>query len=325
MKYRNVGKSGIKVSEIALGSWMTNLAGSAQQDIAEEILHLAYEKGVNFFDCADAYSGGEAERFLGRVLKKYPRSSYVVSSKVFFPTGPSANDWGLSRKHIMENIDRSLRNLDMDYIDLYYCHRFDPTTPMEETLRCLSDLVTQGKILYYGVSEEWGAARLQKAQQIIKEYHLHPMTTLQPQYNMMDRYIEHEIMDVCEEYGIGITPFSPLAQGLLTGKYKKGQPYPEGSRATHQADKQVNALLTDENLDKVEKLTKIAEELGTTMPVLALAWILRKSIVSSVITGASKPSQLQTNLAASELEIPQDALEEIEKILDFHRFERHIG
>lgn len=325
MKYRNVGKSGIKVSEIALGSWMTNLAGSAQQDIAEEILHLAYEKGVNFFDCADAYSGGEAERFLGRVLKKYPRSSYVVSSKVFFPTGPSANDWGLSRKHIMENIDRSLRNLDMDYIDLYYCHRFDPTTPMEETLRCLSDLVTQGKILYYGVSEEWGAARLQKAQQIIKEYHLHPMTTLQPQYNMMDRYIEHEIMDVCEEYGIGITPFSPLAQGLLTGKYKKGQPYPEGSRATHQADKQVNALLTDENLDKVEKLTKIAEELGTTMSVLALAWILRKSIVSSVITGASKPSQLQTNLAASELEIPQDALEEIEKILDFHRFERHIG
>lgn len=325
MKYRNVGKSGIKVSEIALGSWMTNLAGSAQQDIAEEILHLAYEKGVNFFDCADAYSGGEAERFLGRVLKKYPRSSYVVSSKVFFPTGPSANDWGLSRKHIMENIDRSLKNLDMDYIDLYYCHRFDPTTPMEETLRCLSDLVTQGKILYYGVSEEWGAARLQKAQQIIKEYHLHPMTTLQPQYNMMDRYIEHEIMDVCEEYGIGITPFSPLAQGLLTGKYKKGQPYPEGSRATHQADKQINALLTDENLDKVEELNKIAGELGITMSVLALAWILRKSIVSSVITGASRPSQLENNLLASEFEIPEDALEEIERILDFHRFERHIG
>ena len=225
----------------------------------------------------------------------------------------------------MENIDRSLKNLDMDYIDLYYCHRFDPTTPMEETLRCLSDLVTQGKILYYGVSEEWGAARLQKAQQIIKEYHLHPMTTLQPQYNMMDRYIEHEIMDVCEEYGIGITPFSPLAQGLLTGKYKKGQPYPEGSRATHQADKQINALLTDENLDKVEKLNKIAGELGITMSVLALAWILRKSIVSSVITGASRPSQLENNLLASEFEIPEDALEEIESILDFHRFERHIG
>lgn len=325
MKYRNVGKSGLKVSEIALGSWMTNLSGTAMQDVAEQTVRLAYEKGVNFFDCADAYSGGEAERFLGRILKKYPRSSYVVSSKVFFPTGPSANDWGLSRKHITENIDRSLKNLDMDYIDLYYCHRFDPTTPMEETLRTLSDLVTQGKILYYGVSEEWGAARLEKAQAIIKEYHLHPMTTLQPQYNMMDRYIEHEIMGVCEEYGIGITPFSPLAQGLLTGKYKKGQPLPEGSRATHQADKQINALLTDENLDKVEKLSKIAEELGVTMPILALSWILRKPIISSVITGASKPEQLEKNLLASELVIPENALEEIEKILGFTRFVRHVG
>ena len=325
MKYRNVGKSGLKVSEISLGSWMTNLQGSAMQDVAEQTVRLAYDKGINFFDCADAYSGGEAERFLGRILKDYRRSSYVVSSKVFFPTGPSANEWGLSRKHIMENVDRSLKNLGMDYIDLYYCHRFDPTTPMEETLRALSDLVTQGKILYYGVSEEWGAARLQKAQQIIEKYQLHPMTTLQPQYNMMDRYIEHEIMDVCEEYGIGITPFSPLAQGLLTGKYKKGQPYPEGSRATHQADKQVNQLLTDENLDKVEKMSKIAEELGTTMPVLALAWILRKPIISSVITGASKASQLESNIAASELVIPEDALKEIEDILGFTRFERHVG
>lgn len=325
MKYRNVGKSGLKVSEIALGSWMTNLSGTSMQDVAEQTVNLAYENGVNFFDCADAYSGGEAERFLGRILKKYPRSSYVVSSKVFFPTGPSANEWGLSRKHITENIDRSLKNLDMDYIDLYYCHRFDPTTPMEETLRTLSDLVTQGKILYYGVSEEWGAARIEKAQAIIKEYHLHPMTTLQPQYNMMDRYIEHEIMGVCEEYGIGITPFSPLAQGLLTGKYKKGQPLPEGSRATHQADKQINALLTDENLEKVEKLSKIAEELGVAMPILALSWILRKPIISSVITGASKPEQLEKNLLASELVIPEHALEEIEKILGFTRFERHVG
>ena len=293
MKYRNVGKSGLKVSEISLGSWMTDLRGQSEQDLAADTVRLAFEKGINFFDCADAYSGGEAEKFLGKLLKDYPRSSYVVSSKVFFPTAPGPNGWGLSRKHITENIDRSLKNLNMEYIDLYYCHRFDPTTPMEETLRCLSDLVTQGKILYYGVSEEWGAARLEKAQSIIKEYHLHPMTVLQPQYNMVDRYIEHEIMDVCEQYGIGITPFSPLAQGLLTGKYKKGQPLPEGSRATHQADKQINALLTDENLDKVEKLSQIAADLGTTMPVLALAWILRKDIISSVITGASKPSQLE--------------------------------
>ncbi len=325
MRYRNVGKSGLKVSEISVGSWMTDLAGSEKAKVAEAVIRQAYDNGVNFFDCADAYSGGEAEKFLGRVLKDYQRSSYVVSSKVFFPTGRGANEWGLSRKHIFDNIDRSLKNLDMEYIDLYYCHRFDPTTPMEETLRALSDLVSKGKILYYGVSEEWGAARLMEAQSIIEKYGLYPMTVIQPQYNMVDRYIEHEIMDVCERFGIGITPFSPLAQGLLTGKYKKGEPYPEGSRATHQADKQINNLLTDENLDKVEKLTKIAEELGTNMSVLALSWILRKDIVSSVIIGASKPEQLHNNLAASGFDIPKDALNEIEKILDFKKFERHVG
>lgn len=325
MNYRNVGKSGLKVSEIAVGSWMTDLVGSKKVDIARDTIKLAYENGINFFDCADAYSGGEAEKFLGKILNEYPRHSYVVSSKVFFPTGGGANDWGLSRKHIFENVDRSLLNLNMDYIDLYYCHRFDNTTPMEETLRALSDLVSKGKIFYYGVSEEWGAARLEEAQRIIDRYGLYPMTVVQPQYNMIDRYIEHEIMSVCEKYGIGITPFSPLAQGLLTGKYKKGEPYPEGSRATHQADKQINNLLTDENLDRVEKLSKIAEELGTNMSVLALSWILRKSIISSVITGASKPSQLENNLAAADFKIPADALEEIEKILDFKRFERHVG
>lgn len=325
MKYRNVGKSGLRVSEIAVGSWMTQLQGSEKQEIAEKTIRLAYEKGVNFFDCADAYSGGEAEKFLGRILKDYPRSSYVVSSKVFFPTGPSVTEWGLSRKHIIENVDRSLKNMGMDYLDLYYCHRFDRTTPMEETLRTLSDLVTQGKILYYGVSEEWGAARLTEAQAIIREYRLHPMTVLQPQYHMMDRYIEHEIVETCEKYGIGITPFSPLAQGLLTGKYKKGQPYPEGSRATFQADRQINNLLTDDNLDKVEQLCKIAEELGVPMSVLALAWILRKEIISSVIVGASKPEQLENNLAASGFAVPADALAEIEKILGFTRFERHVG
>lgn len=325
MKYRNVGKAGLKVSEIAVGSWMTDLGSSQKVETAAEIIRLAYEGGVNFFDCADAYSGGEAERFLGRLLKDYRRSSIVVSSKVFFPTGRGANEWGLSRKHIVENIDRSLKNMGMEYLDLYYCHRFDPTTPMEETLRTLSYLVDQGKILYYGVSEEWGGARLEEAQQIIREYHLHPLTSVQPQYHMMDRYIEHEIMGICEKHGIGITPFSPLAQGLLTGKYKKGQPYPQGSRATHQADRQVNNLLTDENLDKVEKLAKIAGELGTNMSVLALSWILRKGIVSSVITGASRKEQLENNLAASGFEIPADALKRIEEILNFHRFERHVG
>lgn len=325
MRYRNVGKSGLKVSEISLGSWMTDIADSEKYELAKETVRLAYAEGVNFFDCADAYGNGAAERFFGDILGKYDRESIVVSSKVFFKTGAGVNGGGLSRKHIFNNIDRSLKNLNMDYIDLYYCHRFDNTTPMEETLRALSDLVSQGKILYYGVSEEWGAARLMEAQKIIERYNLYPMTVIQPQYHMMDRYIEHEIVEVCERYGIGITPFSPLAQGLLTGKYKKGEPYPEGSRATHQRDKQVNNLLTDENLDKVEKLSKLARELNTNLSVLALAWILRKDIISSVITGASKPEQLKNNIAASGFEIPEDALQEIEKILGFERFERHVG
>ena len=282
MQYRNVGKAGIKVSEIALGSWMTRLEDTAAVENAAQIVRKAWEAGVNFFDCADAYSGGDAEIFLGRVLKEYPRDEVVVSSKVFFPTGPGANQHGLSRKHILANCERSLKNLGMDYIDLYYCHRFDPTTPMEETLQALSDLVDQ---------------------RIISERGLHPMTVVQPQYHMLDRYIEHEIVETCERYGIGITPFSPLAQGLLTGKYRKGQPLPAGSRATWQADRQINDLLTEENLDKVEELRKVADGLGLAMPVLALAassnptwrpraWSCRrthspKSTVSSASIGSS--------------------------------------
>ena len=167
MKYRNVGKAGIKVSEIALGSWMTDLRGTAQEDTAKEIIRLAYENGINFFDCADAYSNGAAEVFLGNVLNEYPRKDLVISSKVYFPTGKGINDRGLSRKHIMENCEQSLKNMKLDYIDLYYCHRYDENTDLEETLRAMSDLVAQGKILYYGVSEEWGSARIEEAQKII--------------------------------------------------------------------------------------------------------------------------------------------------------------
>lgn len=325
MQYRNVGKAGIKVSEIALGSWMTRLEDADATENAMTIARKAFDSGVNFFDCADAYSGGDAEVFLGRFIKDIPREDTVISSKVFFPTGKSANGYGLSRKHIFNNCERSLKNLGTDYIDLYYCHRFDPTTPMEETLQALSDLVDQGKILYYGVSEEWSAARIERAERIISERGLHPLTVAQPQYNMIDRYIEHEIVDTCDYYGIGITPFSPLAQGLLTGKYRKGQPIPAGSRATWQADHQINDLLTDENLDKVEDLLKVADGLGVKMPTLALAWILRLPVISSVIVGASRPSQLDSSLAAAGMDLPADALAEIDRILGFERFERHVG
>lgn len=325
MQYRNIGKAGIKVSEIALGSWMTRLEDDDATENAMAIARKAFDSGVNFFDCADAYSGGDAEVFLGRFIKDIPREDTVISSKVFFPTGKSANGYGLSRKHILNNCERSLKNLGTDYIDLYYCHRFDPTTPMEETLQALSDLVDQGKILYYGVSEEWSAARIERAERIISERGLHPLTVVQPQYNMIDRYIEHEIVDTCDYYGIGITPFSPLAQGLLTGKYRKGEPIPAGSRATWQADHQINDLLTDENLGKVEDLLKVADGLGVKMPTLALAWILRLPAISSVIVGASRPSQLDLSLAAAGMELPADALAEIDRILGFERFERHVG
>lgn len=324
MQYRNLGKWGLKVSEISIGSWMTDLNGLGAAETARQSIRAAYDAGVNFFDCADAYSGGEAEKFLGNVLRDYKRSSYVVSSKVFFPVGRGANDWGLSRKHIIEQADNSLKNMKLDYLDLYFCHRFDPTTPVEETMQALSDLVAQGKILYYGVSE-WSPVQIMKALSVIKELHLRPMSVIQPQYNMVDRYIEDEIIQICAENGIGIVPFSPLAQGLLTGKYRKGQPLPAGSRATHQADKQINRLLTDKNLETVEKLSDVAEQLGIPLAVLALAWILRLPKISSVITGASKPEQLESNLAASGFKIPADALDEIEKILNYHPFVRKIG
>lgn len=324
MNYRNLGKWGLKISEISLGSWMTNLAGSCAVNTARDCLRLGYQNGINFFDCADAYSGGQAEVFLGNVLKDFRRSSYVVSSKVFFPMGPGPNEWGLSRKHIIEQLDQSLKNMQLDYLDLYFCHRFDPTTPMEETLQTLSDMVEKGKILYYGVSE-WSPVQVTKALGIIKELHLRPLSVIQPQYNMMDRYIEDEMIGICEDNGIGIVTFSPLSQGLLTGKYRKGFPIPEGSRATHQADKQINNMLTEENLEKVEKLIKIAEELGTNLSILALAWNLRKAAISSVITGASKTAQLDNNLAASGFRIPEDALSKIEAVLNYQPFVRRIG
>lgn len=324
MKYRNLGKWGLKVIEVALGSWMTNLGSLEAVQVAEQTVRRAMELGVNFFDCANCYSGGEAEKFLGHILKDYPRRSYVVSSKVFFPMGPGVNDWGLSRKHIFDQVHQSLQNLQVDYLDLYFCHRFDPTTPLEETLQALSDLVEQGKILYYGVSE-WSPVQLTKALGIIKEKGLRPLSVIQPQYHMMDRYIEDELLQICEENGIGIVPFSPLAQGLLTGKYRKGQEIPAGSRATHQADKQINQLLTEDNLEKVEQLLTIANRLGISLSVLALAWDLRHQQISSVITGASRPEQLEANVLASGYVLSDDVLDEIENILDYKPFVRRIG
>lgn len=324
MNYRKIGKWGLKVSEIALGSWMMNLAAEESKTLAENIINKAFENGINFFDCADAYSGGEAEKFLGNVLKKLPRNSYVVSSKVFFPMGPGPNDYGLSRKHIIDQVDKSLKNMNLDYLDMYFCHRFDSETPMEETFQVLSDLVAQGKILYYGVSE-WSPVQITEALRVIEKMNLRPLSVIQPQYNMFDRYIEDEIIDICDKNGVGIVGFSPLAQGLLTGKYRKNEMFPEGSRATFQADKQVNNLMTIENMEIVEELIKISKELDISMAQLSLAWLLRKKEMSSVIIGASKLHQLEDNIKASGLEIPKEYLDRIEKLLNYKPFIRRIG
>ena len=325
MNYRKLGKWGLKISEVSLGSWMTRLASEQQVTAAQEVVNFAYENGINFFDCADAYSGGEAERFLGRCLAPFRRSSLVISSKVYFPVGDGPNDRGLSRKHIFEQIDASLKNLQTDYLDLYFCHRYDQETPLEETLQAMSDLVTQGKVLYYGVSE-WTAPQLLEALRIIEEKGLHPLSVIQPQYNMFDRYIEErEITDICKAHGIGVVAFSPLAQGLLTGKYRKGQGIPEGSRATYQSDRQVNRLLTEENLEIVEKLLPLARQQGCSLSALALAWALREPVVSSVICGASRAQQLAQNIEAANVTLPAEMLEEIDRIFGFSKSVRKIG
>ena len=295
MKYRSVGKSGLKISEVALGSWVTDLKGTAAEDVAKETVKLAYDSGVNFFDCADAYSGGAAERFLGEVLKQYPRKELVISSKVYFPTGEGVNDRGLSRKHIFESIDQTLKNMQTDYLDMYFCHRFDETTDLTETLRAMSDLVAQGKVLYYGVSEEWGSARLEEAQRIIDRYNLYPITVVQPQYNLNDRYIEHEIMGTCRKLGIGITTFSPLAQGLLTDRYLNG--IPADSRVAHDP-----RFLHADDVTRVHgqimALNEIAKQRGQTLAEMSLAWLLHDGYVTSVLVGASRPQQLLDNIGA---------------------------
>ncbi|MCX2456277.1 aldo/keto reductase family protein [Lacticaseibacillus nasuensis] len=322
MKYRQLGNQGLRVSELALGSWMTDVSDQSKQELAAQSIREAYDNGINFFDCADAYSGGAAERFLGQALHELPRKELVMSSKVFFPTGEGTNDRGLSRKHIMESIDQSLTNLQTDYLDLYFCHRFDPETPLVETLTALSDLVDQGKILYYGVSE-WTPVQLLEAQLVIEEHGLHPLSVVQPQYNMFDRYIEHELLDVCAAHGWGVVCFSPLAQGLLTGKYQPGKPIPAGSRATYQG--QIKAMLTDANLAKVAKLTAMAENAGTDLASYALAWALRDTRVTSLITGASKPSQLASNLKAETLTLSAEECAQIDELFGFKKFHRQVG
>ncbi|KQO18294.1 aldo/keto reductase family protein [Paenibacillus sp. Leaf72] len=311
MQFRNLGKSGLKVSEISLGSWLT-YGGYVERENAVKAIETAYGLGINFFDTANVYERGEAEKVMGETLRAYPRESYVLATKVFGKMGDGPNDQGLSRKHITEQCHASLKRLGADYIDLYYCHRHDPNTPMEETLRALDDLVRQGKVLYVGISE-WTAAQMAEAHAIADRYLLDRIIANQPIYNMFNRYIEKEVIPFGERGGIGQVVFSPLAQGLLTGKYSSASELPADSRAAKLENMRKN--VTDEKIAKVQQLGKIAAELELSVGQLALAWILRQPNVSSALVGASRPEQVEENAKAAGVELSADVLERIEEIL----------
>lgn len=314
MKYRKLGRSGLKVSELGLGSWLTYGSVTAEET-AIACIDKAYELGINFFDTSNSYYG--AEQVMGKALKKYPRSSYVLATKVFFPQGKGPNERGLSRKHIIEQCEASLKRLGVDYIDLYQCHRFDPDTPIDETLRALDDLTAQGKILYAGVSE-WSAEQIAEATAIGRRLNLRPIISNQPIYNMFERYIEREnIIKQCETDGIGLVVFSPLAQGVLTGKYKPGQSVPQDSRAANdKTNGVINSYMREDVLRCAAKLADLAAELGATLSQLALAWVLRQPVVSSAIIGASRPSQIEENVKAIDLKLTDDVLARVDEILE---------
>lgn len=314
MNYRHLGASGLRVSEISLGSWLT-YGGTVEDDAAVACIHRAFELGVNFFDTANVYRRGEAEKVVARALAGIDRDDYVLATKVYFSMGDGPNDRGLSRKHITEQCDRSLERLGVDYVDLYQCHRPDPETPLEETLRALDDLVRHGKVLYVGVSE-WPAELLDDAHRIQRELALHPLVSNQPQYSMLYRAIEPEVIPLSKKLGIGQIVWSPMAQGVLTGKYTPGDEPPAGSRATGPDANFMHLFMQDHVLEGVARLRPIADELGITMAQLAIAWVLREDNVSSAIVGATRPEQVDDNLAASGVELSSDVLERIDVALE---------
>jgi aryl-alcohol dehydrogenase-like predicted oxidoreductase len=315
VEYRRLGNSGVKVSEISLGSWLT-YGGSVAEEQARSCIDRAYEIGINFFDTANVYMRGVAEEIVGLALREFERDSYFLATKVYFPMGEGPNDRGLSRKHVTEQCHASLRRLGVDYIDLYQCHRYDENTPLEETLRALDDLVRQGKVLYIGVSE-WTGDQISDALRIAKEMNLDRIVSNQPQYNMIQRKIEAGVIPLCEREGVGQVVFSPLAQGVLTGKYRPGDAPEEGTRAADpESNRFMQQLMNEEVLSAVDELRSVASEADLSMPQLALAWVLRQDNVSSAIIGASRPEQVEDNAAASGVKLPADVLSEIDGILD---------
>ena len=321
MEYKNLGKSGLKVSRISFGSWLT-FGKQIGDTTAEELMTIAYDNGINFFDNAEIYARGASEIVMGKVLKKkgWSRDSYIVSSKAFFGLGgedlpPTAK--GLHRKHLVEACHQAMERLQVDYLDLYFCHRPDKETPIEETVWTMHNLIQQGKILYWGTSE-WSAQEIMEAHMVAKQCHLIGPTMEQPQYNMLHRNkVEVEYSQIYKTVGLGTTIWSPLASGMLTGKYNNG--FPKDARlSTEGLEWLKEATLIKENIDKVRNLTKFSKEIGISMPLLAIAWCLKNDNVSTVILGASKTSQLEENLKVFEArdQLVKESMEKIEEILD---------
>lgn len=298
MIYRRMGRSGLKLSAISLGAWVT-FGDQIDDRTASDILHRAYELGVNFFDNADQYAGGRAETVMGEAIKNLPRHALVISSKVFWPTMEGVNGRGLSRKHIMESCSASLRRLGVEYVDLYFCHRYDPESPVEEVVRAMDDLVHQGKVLYWGTSE-WRAGQIGHAQAIAARWGLYAPAVEQPHYNMLvRRVVEDELVKAADDFGFGLVTWSPLRSGLLTGKYNQG--IPRGSRLSLKNYDWLRDMITPENVHKVQRLSAVAADLGVTLPQLAIGWILRLPQVTSVITGATRVEHVEENIKAVEV------------------------
>ena len=315
MKYRYLGYSGLKITELTYGNWLTH-GSQVEADTATACVRAALDHGITSFDTADVYANTAAEVVLGEALKGERRESLEIFTKVYWPVGPKgANDVGLSRKHIMEGINGSLKRLQMDYVDLYQAHRYDVETPLEETMTAFADVVRQGKALYIGVSE-WPADKIREAARYAKELKI-PFVSNQPQYSMLWRVIEDQVVPASREVGVSQIVWSPVAQGVLTGKYQPGQPAPEGSRATDTKGGQsmISRWMRDDVLTKVQGLRPIADELDLTMAQLAVAWVLQNDNVAAAIIGASRPEQISENVKASGVEIPADLMERIDHVL----------
>ncbi|HVE99128.1 MAG TPA: aldo/keto reductase family protein [Mycobacteriales bacterium] len=312
MEYRRLGASGLKVSEIALGNWVTH-GGQVGDDAADACVRAALDAGVTLFDTADVYERGKAEEVLGRVLAGERRSSYVLATKVFGTMGDAPTDRGLSRKHILESCHASLRRLQTDYIDVYQAHRYDEDTPLVETLRAFDDLVRQGKVHYVGISE-WSPAQIADALRIADDLGLDRIVSSQPQYSLIWRVPEAEVIPLCRREGIGQIVWSPLAMGVLTGKYLPGRPRPEGSRAAYGSGVS-DDYLRDEVLTAVQEVRRLAEAAGMTTAQLAIAWVLRNDNVSAAIVGATRPEQVDDNVAASGRKLDDDLVRAVETAL----------